>query len=119
MRRSLANVPWILSSGLAVTDGRSPPPSATFVDGTVSGWTGCNRFRAQYRLDGAALTIGPIASTKMACPPPADEVERAYLNTLARVARWRPDRADLVVLDGEGVELLRYRAADLDSESTE
>lgn len=53
----------------------------------------------------------------MACPPPADELERAYLDALGRVAAWRSDDADLVLLDGDGTELLRYRTADVTRES--
>jgi hypothetical protein len=49
----------------------------------------------------------------MACIPPADEVERAYLDSLGRVAGWRTDDSDLVLVDGDYTELLRYRAAAL------
>ena len=47
----------------------------------------------------------------MACPPPADAVERAYVDALERVAGWRSDGAELVLLDEDGAELLRYAAA--------
>jgi hypothetical protein len=46
----------------------------------------------------------------MACIPPADEVERAYLDAPGRVAGWRTDDSDLVLVDGDPAELLRYRA---------
>ena len=108
---SFVNGRWLVSARLDVAGWESSAPSATFADGTVSGSTGCNRFVAQYTLDRDALEIGPIASTRMACPPPADEVERAYLHALGRVAAWRSDDADLVLLDSDGTELLRYRMA--------
>jgi heat shock protein HslJ len=101
-------VPWIVAGGLDVAELK---PSATFADGTVSGSTGCNRFTGRYTLEGEALEIGQIASTRMACPPPADEVERAYLDALGRVAAWRFDGTDLVLVDGDGFELVRFRAA--------
>jgi heat shock protein HslJ len=47
----------------------------------------------------------------MACAPPADAVERAYVSALGRVAGWRSDGAELVLLDGDGAELLRYSTA--------
>jgi heat shock protein HslJ len=107
----LEGVPWIVSAGLDVAGWESLAPSATFADGTVAGSTGCNRFTARYTLVGDGLEVGPIASTKMACVPPADQVERAYLDALGRVAGWRADGTDLVLVDDTGAELLRYRAA--------
>jgi heat shock protein HslJ len=82
-----------------------------FKEQTVGGSTGCNRFTASYTVDGDRLELGRIATTQMACPPPADAVERAYLAALARVARWRADGSELVLLDDDEAELLRYRAA--------
>ena len=35
--------------------------------GNVSGSTGCNSISGSYALDGAALTFGPLATTRMAC----------------------------------------------------
>ena len=76
---SLQDIPWMLESG----------PSATFADGRVTGSTGCNQFTAAYTQDGSALEIHPAGATLMACPPPADKVEREYLAALERVAEWR------------------------------
>ncbi len=99
---SFEDVAWTLVSG---------DPTARFANGTVSGWTGCNRFTAPYRTGGEALEIGTIATTKVACAPPAGEVERDYLAALERVAAARTDGDELVLEDGDGDELLRYRAA--------
>jgi heat shock protein HslJ len=49
--------------------------------------------------------------TAMACPPPADEVERAYVAALEEVAGWRSEGEELVLVDGDGEELLRYGIA--------
>ena len=86
-------------------------PSATFDDGTVAGSTGCNRFTAPYTVDGDELEIGQIASTRMACPPPADAVEREYVAALGRVAAWRSENGELALLDADENEVLRYVAA--------
>ena len=70
-------VPWVLSSGLDVEGWEEAAPSAVFADEMVGG----DRLQP---LQGAvhrrrrALTLGAIASTQMACPPPADEVERTH-----------------------------------------
>jgi heat shock protein HslJ len=99
--RSFEGVPWALPSG----------PSATFTDGTVSGSAGCNRYTASYTVDDDALEIGTAATTNMACPPPADRVERDYLAALERVASWQLDGGELVLGDADGKELLRFSEA--------
>ena len=98
---SFEGVPWALASG----------PSATFKDGTVAGSAGCNQYTASYTVDGDALEIGTVASTNMACPPPADRVEREYLAALERVAGWQMDDGELVLSNADGKELLRFREA--------
>ena len=86
-------------------------PSATFTDKAVGGSTGCNRFTAPYTVDGDAMEIGTVASTRMACPPPADTVERAYVAALGRVAAWHLDGSELILVDDDHNELLRYEEA--------
>jgi heat shock protein HslJ len=108
---SLEGVPWVLASGLDVEGWEEVAPGATFEEGRVAGSTGCNRFTASYRVDGDALEIGEVASTRMACAPPADAVERAYLEALGRVATWRSEKGELALLDADETEVLRYRAA--------
>ena len=82
----------------------------------VRGWqapgsTGCNRFTASYTVAGDALEIGPIASTRMACPPPADSVERDYVAALEQVRAWRVENEELMLVDADETEVLRYQAA--------
>jgi heat shock protein HslJ len=108
---SFVGVPWVLSSGLDVDGWEAVRPSATFADDTVGGSTGCNRYTAPYTVDGDAMELGVVASTRMACPPPADGVERAYVDALGRVAEWRQEDAELVLLDDDGSELLRFAEA--------
>jgi heat shock protein HslJ len=107
---SFVGIPWVVSSGIDLGGGDAVP-SATFTDDTVGGSTGCNRFTASYTVDGDAMEIGEIASTRMACPPPADAVERAYLAALGRVAAWHKDGSELVLADAEHNEVLRYEEA--------
>ena len=107
---SFVGIPWVLSAGVDLA-GSGAAPSATFTDDTVGGSTGCNRFTAPYTVDGDSLEIGTIATTRMACPPPADAVERAYLAALGRVAAWHQDGAELILVDDEHNELLRYEEA--------
>lgn len=41
--------------------------------GKVSGSTGCNRLMGTYAVSGAGITFGPLATTRMACPPNSPE----------------------------------------------
>jgi len=107
---SFVGVPWVLSAGVDLGGGKAVP-SATFADDTVAGSTGCNRFTAPYTVDGDSLEIGTIAMTRMACPPPADAVERAYVAALGRVEAWHKNGLELVLVDGDHNELLRYEEA--------
>ncbi len=110
---AIVGVPWLLSSGLETAGWEEAPPSVTFTIDTVGGFSGCNRYTAPYTLDGDALEIGQVAMTQMACPPPADAVEREYLAAFGRVTGLRvdDDGARLVLLDDDDAELLRFGQA--------
>src|SRR6185295_13068324 len=105
---SLQDVPWVLASGLDVEGWEQVAPSAQFMNGSVTGSTGCNRFTAPYTLDGGTLEIGEVASTRMACAPPADTVEREYVAALGQVAAWQSESGELTLLDAGESEVLRY-----------
>lgn len=80
-------------------------------DGAVYGSGGCNRLRGGYRTRGAdGLELGPLATTMMACPSPADAAERRVLDALGAVRRWRLEGGVLVLMDAGGAPLLRLRA---------
>jgi heat shock protein HslJ len=108
---SLEGTAWLLASGVDAEGWEDVAPTATFVEGTVSGSTGCNRFRASYTVDGDTLELGEIAQTAMGCPPPADAVEREYAGALESVRAWRAEDDELALLDADGTEVLRYRRA--------
>ena len=87
-------------------------PTARFADGTVSGWTGCNRFTASYEADGDSLEIG----TRRDDPDGLRAGGRGG-SSASTWRRWSASRGaraegdELVLEDGEGNELLRFRAA--------
>jgi heat shock protein HslJ len=60
-------------------------------DGTLSGNSGCNTFNGTYTLDGSKITIGPLASTRMACAEPEGvmEQEAQYLAALQTAAIYK------------------------------
>ena len=107
----LEGVPWVLASGVDVAGWEDVAPSATFADGRVAGSTGCNRFSGAYATDGESLELGQVASTEMACAPPAGEVESAFVAALQRVAVWSVTDDELVLHDADHEEVLRFRTA--------
>jgi heat shock protein HslJ len=115
---SFEGAPWVLASGVEVDGWEAFAPTARFEGGMVSGSTGCNRFTGPYSVEGDTLELGAIASTRMACVPPADAVEREFLAALERVEHWRSDGGSLVLLGdgGCGVAPLRGRNAGADQD---
>lgn len=81
-----------------------------FADGQVSGNSGCNRFTGSYSLTGESLSLGPIATTRMACPAPQMETEQAVLAALASVTGFDiAEDGSLLLTSGEGMAALSAR----------
>jgi heat shock protein HslJ len=79
-------------------------PSAVFgADGSLSGATGCNSYRGTYTVDGVAVTIGPLRTTRMACPPELAEQETGILKALesATTIELKPGGATLLNESGQ------------------
>jgi META domain len=68
--------------------------SARFVqfrsDGKVGGHSGCNRFTGTYTQKDDTMTIGPLASTRMACQPEVMEREQQFLAMLSLLTSSSP-----------------------------
>lgn len=79
-------------------------------DGRVSGRAGCNHYHGSYETQGARLGIGPLASTRMACPGPVMEQEAAYLAALGRATTARIDGDRLELRDDAGALQVSFRA---------
>ena len=98
--RSLAGTHW---TAVGVNNGRGGVASlvtgteidARFDrDGRVTGSAGCNRLTGAWTSGGGeALSIGPLATTRRACPGPPGvmDQETAFLAALARVTTYRLD----------------------------
>ncbi|MBP2678626.1 MAG: hypothetical protein H6Q82_1691 [Deltaproteobacteria bacterium] len=77
--------------------------TAVFGDGGVSGAGGCNRYTAAVRGAGPLeLSIGPAASTRMACPDPAGGFEDRYFSALRTANRFGFLLGNLVLYYGKG-----------------
>ena len=78
----------------------------------VAGSGGCNRLAGGYTLAGDRITFGRTAGTMMACATGMEQ-ERAFLDTLGVVARWRIDGQRLELLDERADVVARFEAAAL------
>lgn len=71
-------------------------------EGQAHGFGGCNNFTGRYRLDGATLEVGPLASTKKACPPAILNQEARFYEVLAKTRGYRFENDLLFLLDAQG-----------------
>ncbi|MGE5152477.1 MAG: META domain-containing protein, partial [Bdellovibrio bacteriovorus] len=81
-------------------------------DGTLGGVDGCNRFMSGFTLEADRLTIGPIATTRMACRGPEGVAEQAaaFAQALGTVTGYRIEGNELTLLTAEGTPAARFRA---------
>lgn len=79
-------------------------------EATFGATVGCNRIRGGYETEGNTLSFATAAMTRMMCPSPLDEAERALARALERVARWQIDGTTLDLFDKSGVRVLRAEA---------
>lgn len=78
----------------------TPPVTAGFKAGRVSGFSGCNQFFGPYTLDRDRVTIGPLAGSMMACEPAATKVENAVQAALAGTFRYVLADGRLTLISG-------------------
>jgi len=106
---SLLGRTWKLE---AIGDGAAAPVEGTQVtlsfpeEGGIAGSSGCNRYQAALEMgpDGR-WSIGPVASTRMACPEPVMAQEDRYLAALGAVTGYRIAADRLTLTDDKGVAL--------------
>lgn len=83
-------------------DGPKGAPTLAFKGADVSAATGCNRLRGKAKLDGTALSMPALMSTRMACEASLMAQERAIAKALAATSAWRASGTQLELLDGDG-----------------
>lgn len=81
------------------------PVTVRLESGRLTGFAGCNNFTGSYQLDGDRVTIGPVASTQMACPEPGSSVENAFHAALAGTLRYVVDGDSLTATAASGATL--------------
>jgi heat shock protein HslJ len=78
-------------------------------DGKVTGNGGCNGYFGSVIIDGGAMSFGNLGATRMACPEPAMSQEERLLRALDSTRGYRLQGGNLVLLDGAGAALVRFR----------
>ena len=77
----------------------------------IAGRSGCNRYTGPIRVVDGKLEVGPLALTRMACPPPQMVLETAFVAALSSARRLRRDNSALVLepwADGAPTRLLPF-----------
>lgn len=86
--------------------------TAEFTDTAVSGRATCNTYQGGYTTTADHITIGPLASTMMACAEPAEGAqEQHYLQALALAATWQVTGNKLTLLRADGGIAVTYDRA--------
>ena len=83
--------------------------------GKVAGNGSCNRFTGAAELNGRAIKLGPLASTKMACMGEASTQETEYLKALEGAQRFERKEGKLYLYVSGADKPLVYRAAGTES----
>jgi len=108
----LESGPWVLQtlSGEPAPPGAGDKPVDIQFDADeqrAAGFSGCNRYTGGYAREGISehgspLKFGPLAGTMMACVD-GGELERSYLQVLAKVTAFRLEGDTLSLLSGPEV----------------
>ena len=89
--------------------------TAVFRFTTVGGSAGCNTYQGPYSLIAGAVAIGPLATTRIACPDDVMAQETAFLAAMQGVARVESRGQTLQLQDRDGrlvVALVRPSAVE-------
>src|SRR5262245_7078295 len=79
MSESIAGTKWVMEGAGEASE---RPRLEFAADGKVSGYTGCNMVSGTWRLEGGAIRLGPLISTKRGCPGERDALERRFLQAI-------------------------------------
>lgn len=72
----------------------------------MTGSGGCNRLSSSFRRNGRVLRIGPVVSTRMACPDPGrSAIEGRFVAVLEATAGFDVKGAQLTLLDARSLPL--------------
>lgn len=79
-------------------------------DGRIAGAGGCNGYGAKATFGTGTVAVGPLISTRMACPGPAMDQQARFEAALAGASRWRIEARTLTFAAADGRVLVRFAA---------
>ena len=74
----------------------------------IAGKAACNRYNGPLRVEAGRLRIGPLATTRMACPPPLMAAEEVFLAALEGPTRLSRDNSALLLHGAAGTPPSRF-----------
>lgn len=106
---ALVGTTWTVTGTVANEAVSSVPRESTASitiadDGTVAVETGCNNGSGSVEVGDDTLTFGPIATTKMACPPEQTALETSVLSVLQGEVTYEIDGSNLSLRSGDGAD---------------
>jgi heat shock protein HslJ len=111
--RGLEGPTWVVQEmsvdGTMTAPISGAPPFAVFEDGAVAGSSGCNSYSGTYQIEGDSMTIGPLASTLMACTAELLGQETFYFELLAQTDSYEVSGDQLTLMSGDTV-LIRFES---------
>ncbi|MFC0501100.1 META domain-containing protein [Asaia krungthepensis] len=94
---------WVIDRiGSDAVDPTTPAFLTFRADGFLSGTGGCNRLMGRVTASGNALTFGPMAGTRMACPGSRMSQEDTFFAAARKVVGWQVDQGTLLLTDAQG-----------------
>lgn len=106
---SLRGVKWVCVSIDADAMTSAEPITLDFnKDGTVTGFSGINRFSAPYTAGTGSLSFGPIAATRMGGSAESMGQEQRFLQALAKTTQFSLQSGLLRLSDGGKKKLLEF-----------
>ena len=104
----LEGTTWIVTGTVANEAVSSVPMDAeaslTITDGQAAINTGCNSGSTSVEVTDTTITFGPIALTKMACPPELTDLEASVLAVLDGEVTYEIAGDNLSLRSGEGAD---------------
>lgn len=78
------------------------------VDGSITGNGGCNQFFGTLEQSDSGISVGPLGSTRMACPEPIMRRETAFLEALQETRGFSLQADGMSILDEDGNVLASF-----------
>lgn len=108
---SLVGSRWVAESiGSAGVIDRVQSRLEVLAEGRIAGNSGCNAFGGAGVLSNGAVKVGPLATTRKACPPAIMDQEQKFLAALGKAVRYEATSGGrmMILRDANGAELVRF-----------